>query len=91
MLRDPVLAAAALAVRARGARASRERDVWWAIGVHTDFSGSWLVNGSAAGIVNLVLREPVRGRSVGAAVTVRRLGLGLDDPEGFLALVGARV
>ena len=72
-------------------RASRERDVWWAIGVHTNFSGTWLVNGSATGIVNIVLSEPVRGRSAGVAVTVRTLGLGLEDPEGFLALVGARV
>lgn len=73
------------------ARASRERDVWWAIGVHTNFSGNWLVNGSATGIVNLVLREPVRGRSAGVAVTIRAIGLGLEDPEGFLASVGARV
>jgi hypothetical protein len=50
-----------------------------------------LVNGSATGIVNLVLGEPVRGRSAGVAVTIRTLGLGLEDPEGFLALVGARV
>ena len=73
------------------ARASRERDVWWAIGVHINFSGDWLVNGSATGIVNLVLREPVRGRSAGVAVTIRTIGLGLEDPEGFLASVGARV
>lgn len=42
-------------------------------------------------IVNLVLREPVRGRSAGVAVTIRTLGLGLEDPEGFLASVSARV
>ena len=49
------------------------------------------MNGSATGIVNIVMSEPVRGRSAGVAVTVRTLGLGLEDPEGFLALVGARV
>jgi hypothetical protein len=69
---------------------SRERDVWWAIGVHTNFSGSWLVNGAATGIVKLELAEPVRGRSAGFEVAVRTLGLGLDDPDGFMATFGAR-
>jgi hypothetical protein len=69
---------------------SRERDVWWAIGVHTNFSWSWLVNGAATGIVKLEPAEPVRGKSAGFDITVRTLGLGLEDPDGFMATL-ARV
>ena len=63
-------------------------DVWWAIGVHTDMRGAWLVNGSATGIVNLALDPPARGRCAEIPIVVRRLGLGLQDPAGFLAALG---
>ncbi len=69
--------------------AVRSPDVPWAIGVHTDLHGSWLVNGSAAGIVNLTLDPSARARMAGVSVSVKRLGLGLQDPEGFLAALGA--
>jgi hypothetical protein len=68
--------------------ATRYRDVWWAIGVHTDLRGSWLVNGSAVGIVDLRLDPPARGRIAGIPINVSRLGLGLQDPEGFLEALG---
>lgn len=76
--------------RARIARsairtARRERDVWWAIGVHTNFARSWLVNGSPRGIVRLDLDPPARARCLGVPVRVKRLGLGLADPEAFLS------
>jgi hypothetical protein len=64
--------------------AARWRDVWWAIGVHTDLRGSWLVNGSATGIVDLRLDPPARGRIAGIPVRVTRLALGVQDPEGFI-------
>jgi hypothetical protein len=64
--------------------ATRYHDVWWAIGVHTDLHGAWLVNGSPAGIVELRLHHPARGRFAGIPIVVRRLALGLDDPDGFL-------
>jgi hypothetical protein len=64
--------------------ATPSRDAPWAIGVHTDMRGGWLVNGSATGIVQLTLDPPVRARSAGIAVTVKRLGLGLQDPAGLL-------
>jgi hypothetical protein len=65
--------------------ATPSRDVPWAIGVHTDMRGGWLVNGSATGIVQLTLDPPARARTAGFAVTVKRLGLGLQDPAGLLA------
>jgi hypothetical protein len=69
--------------------AGRYRDVWWAIGVHTDLRGSWLANGSASGIVFCAVDPPASGMSVFVfGATVRQLGLGLDDPEGFLAALG---
>ena len=50
--------------------AKHHRDVWWAIGVHTDLRGSWLVNGSATGIVELTIDPPVRAaRTAHAIVT----------------------
>lgn len=68
--------------------ASHHRDVWWAIGVHTDFRGSWLVNGSASGIVELMIEPPARARSALFPIRVQRLGLGLQDPDGFLRSLG---
>ena len=70
----------------RGAR--RERNVPWAIGVHTDFRKRWLVNGSPRGIVSMTLEPPGRGRCLGVPVTARVLALGLEEPEGFLAALG---
>ena len=70
-------------------RAARQREVRWAIGVHSDLSfTSWLVNGSRQGVVFLDLDPPAKGRSGPFPITIRRLGLGLDDPDGFLRAVG---
>jgi hypothetical protein len=70
-------------------RAARHRDASWAIGVHSDLRlTSWLVNGSRQGIVFLDLDPPAKGRSGPFPITIRRLGLGLDDPDGFLRALG---
>jgi hypothetical protein len=69
--------------------AERSRDWPWAIGVHTNMRGSWLVNGSSEGIVSLQIDPPVEGRCLGVRMHVKKLGLGLADPDGFLAAVGA--
>jgi hypothetical protein len=69
--------------------AQRRGNIWWAIGVHTDFRGTWLVNGALSGIVRLELRDATRGRSGGVPITIRRLGLGLEDPDGFLEALGS--
>ena len=68
--------------------AARRRDAWWAIGVHTDFRGSWLINGSPRGIVMVELDPPARARMAGIPVKVKRLGLSLDDPDAFLSACG---
>lgn len=65
--------------------ASRWRDWPWAIGVHGNLRGSWLVNGSATGLVQLAIDPPARARTAGFPVKLRWLGLGLQDPDGFLA------
>jgi hypothetical protein len=65
---------------------ARYRNVWWAIGVHTDFHKTWLVNGASSGIVILHVSPEARGRSAFVfPAHVVRLGLGLEDPDGFLA------
>jgi hypothetical protein len=70
-------------------RAAPLRDVWWAIGVHSDLRfKSWLVNGSKEGIVFLDLLPPARGHSGPFRITIERLGLGLEDPDGFLRALG---
>ena len=67
--------------------ATRQRNAWWAIGVHADFRGGWLVNGSPRGIVLVALDPPARARMAGIRVKVKRLGLSLEDPDGFLEAV----
>jgi hypothetical protein len=66
-------------------RAALHGDVWWAVGVHSDLRfKSWLVNGSSQGIVFLDLLPPAEGRAGPFPITIERLGVGLEDPEGFL-------
>ncbi len=67
--------------------AERGPDWPWAIGVHTNMRGAWLVNGSSKGIVSLQIDPPVEGRCLGVRMHVKKLGLGLADPQGFLAAV----
>jgi hypothetical protein len=71
-------------------RAARHRDVPWAVGVHVlDVRlKTWLVNASREGIVFLDLEPPARGRSGPFPITIERLGLGLEDPDTFLAEIG---
>jgi hypothetical protein len=71
-------------------RAALHRDVWWAIGVHSDLRfKSWLVNASKQGIVFLDILPAAKGRSGPFRITIERLGLGLEDPDGFLRSLGA--
>ncbi len=59
-------------------------------GVHGG-SGRWLLNGSAVGLVDLVIDPPVRtGRGLGTLfrrAEVRSLTMSLADPDGFIAAV----
>ena len=53
------------------------------------WGGRWLVNGAADGIVDVELTEPVRALVSGFPVRLKVLSFSLEDPEGFLASLGA--
>jgi len=60
-------------------------------GVHEVSHGQWLVNGTASGLVELVIRPPLDiGRKLSTGFMKRKvksLILGLVDPDGFIAAV----
>jgi hypothetical protein len=66
------------------------RRVWWAIGVH-GWRGRWLVNGSTDGIVWIGVEPQARARVLGIPVRLRTLGVSVDAPEAFAALVAPTV
>jgi hypothetical protein len=52
------------------------------------WGGRWLVNGGPDGIVAVELAEPVRAFTAGFPIRLRQLLVSLEDPEGFLAVLG---
>jgi hypothetical protein len=65
------------------------RTIRWTAGAHTDFRGRWLVNGAGSGIVELTIDPPAEGWSGGFPIRPRSLMVALEDPDGFLAALGA--
>ncbi len=57
-------------------------------GVH-GWRGRWLVNGSAGGMIRLLIEPTAQARVLGFPVRLRLLRLSLVDPDGFLAAVRA--
>ena len=57
-------------------------------GVH-GWRGSWLVNGDASGLVELLFEPPMRGHVLMFPVQVRRLRISVDDPDGLVDALGA--
>jgi len=57
-------------------------------GVH-GCRGSWLVNGDGSGLVELQFEPPMRGHVLMFPVTVRRLRISVDDPDGLVDALGA--
>jgi hypothetical protein len=57
-------------------------------GVH-GFSGRWLVNGSAQGLVSLELAPEQRGRVMGVPVKLRELLISVEQPEALLGYLNA--
>ena len=55
------------------------------------WAGRWLVNGAPDGIVAIELTEPVRAFVAGFPIRLRHLAVSLEDPDGFLAALGAPV
>ncbi|MEI2703899.1 MAG: hypothetical protein V9E89_01250 [Ilumatobacteraceae bacterium] len=57
-------------------------------GVH-GWRGTWLVNGSADGLVRLDIDPPVKARTAMVPVRLRTLRVSLADPTAFLADLAA--
>ena len=53
------------------------------------WGGRWLVNGAPDGIVDIELAEPVRAFVAGFPIRLKVLAVSLEDPDGFLAALGA--
>jgi hypothetical protein len=53
------------------------------------WNGRWLVNASPDGIVAVELTEGVRAFVAGFPIRLRLLAVSLEDPDGFLAALGA--
>ena len=53
------------------------------------WNGRWLVNGAPDGIVATELTERVRAFVLGVPIRLRLLAVSLEDPDGFLAALGA--
>lgn len=60
------------------------------IGVH-GWRGTWLVNGSAKGVVSVHIDPPAPARVMGVPVKLKTLQVSVEEPEEFLAaLSGSR-
>ena len=60
------------------------------IGVH-GWRGTWLVNGSAKGVVSVHIDPPAPARVLGVPVKLKTLQVSVEEPEEFLAaLSGSR-
>ena len=53
------------------------------------WAGRWLVNGAPDGIVDVELTEPVRAAVSGFPIRLKVLAVSLEDPDRFLAALGA--
>jgi hypothetical protein len=58
-------------------------------GVH-GLAGRWLVNGSGAGIVSIMLQPPQRAYVLGFPVRLRNLLVSVEDPAGLMAALGGQ-
>jgi len=55
------------------------------------WNGRWLVNASPDGIVAVELSQRARAFVIGVPIRVRLLAVSLEDPDGFLAALGAPI
>ena len=70
--------------------AERHHGLVGGIGVH-GWRGTWLVNGSAKGVVSVHIDPPAPARVLGVPVRLKTLQVSLEEPEDFLAvLTGSR-
>jgi hypothetical protein len=71
------------------AQARRRGPIWYTAGAHSTFTGRWIINASAQGIVALTLTTPCPARTVGIPIRFQRLDIGLQEPEVFLLALGS--
>ena len=70
--------------------AERHRGLVGGIGVH-GWRGTWLVNGSAKGVVSVHIDPPAQARVLGVPVKLRTLQVSVEEPEALMAaLSGSR-
>ena len=70
--------------------AERHRGLVGGIGVH-GWRGTWLVNGSAKGVVSVHIDPPAPARVLGVPVKLRTLQVSVEEPDELLAaLSGSR-
>jgi hypothetical protein len=69
--------------------ARRGRDVPGITAGAHGWRGSWLVNGSSTGIVELEVDPPARAWTLVLPIKLRKLLVSLEDPDGFLAALEA--
>ena len=72
--------------RASIARVTPGRAGWYGVGVH-GWGGAWVVNGRLD-ILWIDIDPPARARAIGFPSKLRRLGVSLEDPEGFIRQLG---
>lgn len=67
----------------------RAKNPWWNFGgVQTSGLGSWAVGGAYRNVVRLELESKAKGRLFSLfSISIRRLFLSIDDPDGFVAAV----
>ena len=65
-------------------QARPSRTSWWAVGAHTNLRGTWIINTDVGPAVDVTLARPLRGRTLGVPVKVRRLILGVAEPDRLL-------
>jgi hypothetical protein len=70
------------------AQARRRSPIWYTAGAHSTFSGRWIINASAHGIVALTLNAPCPARTLGIPIRFKRVDIGLEEPEAFLVALG---
>ena len=70
------------------ARPGKPPAIRFTAGAH-GWAGRWLVNGAPDGIVDVELAEPVRAAVSGFPIRLAVLAVSLEEPDRFLAALGA--
>lgn len=64
--------------------ARRSANAWFSVGIHTNMTQGWIVNGSPYGMVHLTIEPSAVGRFAGVSIRVSNLWLSLEDPDAFV-------